>query len=193
MQTPWTGDLDGMVERRIIRVLTVNSKTFYFHDKGTQRGTVVDFFRLFEDELNKKRAADKTLKNRAEGRTGCLVLRLPGGDRPEADAVARPGEQARRVPRRRQGSFVRRISRIGSTTGRTPRRSKTVSHWPASGWPQPLRRLLDGQARAPGVSGSPVRLWHQLAAAPDSLTCRVTCPAICAAVCWTWRPPRGRE
>jgi hypothetical protein len=41
------------VERRIIRVLTVNSKTFDFHDKGTQRGTVVDFFRLFEDEFNK--------------------------------------------------------------------------------------------------------------------------------------------
>ena len=43
-QKPWTGDLDGMIERRVIRVLTVNSKTFYFHDKGTQRGTVVDFF-----------------------------------------------------------------------------------------------------------------------------------------------------
>ena len=42
MQKPWTGDLDGMIERRVIRVLTVNSKTFYFHDKGTQRGTVVD-------------------------------------------------------------------------------------------------------------------------------------------------------
>ena len=31
---PWTGDLDGMIERRIIRVLTVYSKTFYFVDKG---------------------------------------------------------------------------------------------------------------------------------------------------------------
>ena len=61
---PWTGDLDGMIERRVIRVLTVNSKTFYFHDKGTQRGTVVDLFKLFEDELNKKLAAEKTLKNK---------------------------------------------------------------------------------------------------------------------------------
>ena len=64
MQKPWTGDLDGMIERRVIRVLTVNSKTFYFDDKGTQRGTVVDFFRLFEDELNKKLAAEKKLKNK---------------------------------------------------------------------------------------------------------------------------------
>jgi membrane-bound lytic murein transglycosylase MltF len=64
MQKPWTGDLDGMIERRVIRVLTVNSKTFYFLDKGTQRGTVVDLFRLFEDELNKKLAAENKLKSK---------------------------------------------------------------------------------------------------------------------------------
>ena len=61
---PWVGDLDGMIARRVIRVLTVNSKTFYFHDKGTQRGTVVDWFKLFEDELNKKLIAKKTLKHK---------------------------------------------------------------------------------------------------------------------------------
>jgi membrane-bound lytic murein transglycosylase MltF len=64
IQKPWAGDLDGMIERRVIRVLTVNSKTFYFLDKGVQRGTVVDSFRLFEDELNKKLAAEKKLKNK---------------------------------------------------------------------------------------------------------------------------------
>ena len=32
MMKPWTGDLNGMIERRIIRVLTVYSKTFYFTD-----------------------------------------------------------------------------------------------------------------------------------------------------------------
>jgi len=63
MQKPWTGDLDGMIQRRVIRVLTVNSKTFYFHDKAAQRGTVVDLFRSFEGELNKKLAAEKKLKN----------------------------------------------------------------------------------------------------------------------------------
>ena len=64
MQKPWSGDLDGMIERRVIRVLTVNSKTFYFHDRGTLRGTVVEFYRLFEDELNKKLAAAGKLKNK---------------------------------------------------------------------------------------------------------------------------------
>ena len=42
IQKPWTGDLDGMIQRRLIRVLTVYSKTFFFVDKGVQRGTVVD-------------------------------------------------------------------------------------------------------------------------------------------------------
>jgi membrane-bound lytic murein transglycosylase MltF len=64
MQKPWTGDLDGMIERRMIRVLTVNSKTFYFLDKGVSRGIVVDYFRLFEDGLNRKLAAEKKLKNK---------------------------------------------------------------------------------------------------------------------------------
>jgi membrane-bound lytic murein transglycosylase MltF len=61
---PWTGDLDGMIERRSIRVLTVNSKTIYFIDKGVLRGTAVEYGRLFEDELNKKLAAEKKLKNK---------------------------------------------------------------------------------------------------------------------------------
>ena len=63
-QKPWSGDLDGMIERRHIRVLTVHSKTFFFVDKGVNRGIVVDSFRLFEDGLNKKLAAEGKLKNK---------------------------------------------------------------------------------------------------------------------------------
>jgi membrane-bound lytic murein transglycosylase MltF len=50
----WTGDLDGMTKRRVIRVLVTYSKTNYFVDRGTQRGLTYDVFRLFEDDLNKK-------------------------------------------------------------------------------------------------------------------------------------------
>ncbi len=50
----WTGDLDGMIQRRVIRFLTTYSKTHYFVEKGAQRGLVYDFVRLFEDDLNKK-------------------------------------------------------------------------------------------------------------------------------------------
>lgn len=51
---PWTGDFDGMVERRVIRVLVAYSKTHYFVDKGTQRGLTYEFGRMFEDDLNRK-------------------------------------------------------------------------------------------------------------------------------------------
>jgi membrane-bound lytic murein transglycosylase MltF len=64
LQKPWRGDLDGMVERRVVRVLTVNSKTVYFIDKGVQRGTAVDYGKLFETELNRKLAAEKKLKGK---------------------------------------------------------------------------------------------------------------------------------
>jgi membrane-bound lytic murein transglycosylase MltF len=55
---PWTGDLDGMIKRRVIRILTVYSKTFYFVDKGVQRGGAYDAGRLFVEDLNKKLAKD---------------------------------------------------------------------------------------------------------------------------------------
>jgi membrane-bound lytic murein transglycosylase MltF len=61
---PWTGDLDGMIERGIIRVLTVYNKTFYFVNKGVQMGTVPDIFRVFEEDLNKKLAKEKKLKQK---------------------------------------------------------------------------------------------------------------------------------
>lgn len=61
---PWTGDLDGMIERRTIRILTVYSKTFYFVDKGVQRGSSYEMGRLFVDDLNKKLANAKKLKQK---------------------------------------------------------------------------------------------------------------------------------
>lgn len=61
---PQTDDLDGMLKRGVIRVLTVYSKTFYFVDKGVQRGATHDFTRLFEADLNKKLAKDKQLKQK---------------------------------------------------------------------------------------------------------------------------------
>jgi membrane-bound lytic murein transglycosylase MltF len=50
----WTGDLDGMIERRVIRLLVTPSRTHYFVDRGTQRGLTYEFGQLFENELNKK-------------------------------------------------------------------------------------------------------------------------------------------
>jgi membrane-bound lytic murein transglycosylase MltF len=61
---PWIGDFDGMLKRRVIRVLTAYSKTFYFVDKGVQRGATYDLFRQFEDDLNKRLAKEQKLKHK---------------------------------------------------------------------------------------------------------------------------------
>lgn len=49
---PWTGDLGGMVERRMIRVLTAYSRTQYFIDRGTPRGIAYDQGKLLEAAVN---------------------------------------------------------------------------------------------------------------------------------------------
>ena len=50
----WTGDFDGMVKRRAIRVLVPYSKTFYFVDRAVQRGLSYEVTQLLEADLNKK-------------------------------------------------------------------------------------------------------------------------------------------
>jgi membrane-bound lytic murein transglycosylase MltF len=64
VKKPWTGDLDGMIKRGFIRVLTVYSKTFYTVDKGIQRGAAYDAGTLFVEDLNKKLAKDNKLKQK---------------------------------------------------------------------------------------------------------------------------------
>ncbi len=48
LSTPWTGDYDGMLERRKIRVLIPYSKTFFFLDGGQRRGLAVELLRELE-------------------------------------------------------------------------------------------------------------------------------------------------
>ena len=50
----YTGDLDGMVKRRLIRVGAPFNRTFYFIDKGVQRGLSYEYATLFEDQLNRR-------------------------------------------------------------------------------------------------------------------------------------------
>jgi len=50
----WTGDFDGMVKRRRIRILTPYSKTSYFIDKGVQRGIVYDAGMMVEQAVNRQ-------------------------------------------------------------------------------------------------------------------------------------------
>jgi membrane-bound lytic murein transglycosylase MltF len=48
----WTGDLPALLEKRAVRLLVVYSKTFYFIDKGQQRGITYDFGMELEKALN---------------------------------------------------------------------------------------------------------------------------------------------
>lgn len=52
---PFTGDLDEMEARRMIRVGVPYNRTHYFIDQGTQRGMTVAFLREFETALNTAR------------------------------------------------------------------------------------------------------------------------------------------
>jgi membrane-bound lytic murein transglycosylase MltF len=51
----WTGDLDGMLERRLIRVLTVSNPVLYYVDRGREVGITYEMAQDLETELNAKR------------------------------------------------------------------------------------------------------------------------------------------
>jgi membrane-bound lytic murein transglycosylase MltF len=50
----FTGDLDKMVERRVIRAGVTFNRTHYFIDRGTQRGVVYESLMNFEQALNQR-------------------------------------------------------------------------------------------------------------------------------------------
>src|SRR5215510_1176928 len=50
----WTGDLDGMLERRYIRALVLYNKTNFFYDGPQPRGITYEALKEFEKFLNKK-------------------------------------------------------------------------------------------------------------------------------------------
>ena len=49
---PWTGDLDGIAERRVIRVLTVYGPGRFYLDEGRGAGLVAELVKRFEDHVN---------------------------------------------------------------------------------------------------------------------------------------------
>jgi membrane-bound lytic murein transglycosylase MltF len=51
---PWFGDLDGMIERGMLRVLVTFNQTNYFRDGARQRGITYEAFEKFERFLRKK-------------------------------------------------------------------------------------------------------------------------------------------
>ena len=54
----WSGDFDGMLERRLVRIAVPYGRTLFFHDRGRERGLTADAARKFEEYLNKKYKKD---------------------------------------------------------------------------------------------------------------------------------------
>jgi membrane-bound lytic murein transglycosylase MltF len=52
--TPWTGDLEAMLERRLIRILVPYSRTLFFNERGHERGITAQVGRELELFLNQK-------------------------------------------------------------------------------------------------------------------------------------------
>jgi membrane-bound lytic murein transglycosylase MltF len=50
----WSGDFDGMLERRLVRVAVPYSRTLFYHDRGRELGLTAISARKFEEYLNKK-------------------------------------------------------------------------------------------------------------------------------------------
>jgi membrane-bound lytic murein transglycosylase MltF len=97
---PFTGDLDQMVKRRLIRVGVTYNRTFYFVDNGVQRGAAYELGQAFETQLNKKLKTNDATRVRvaflplprdvlapalAEGKVDCVVAQVIV--RPELQAI----------------------------------------------------------------------------------------------------------
>jgi len=79
--TPWTGDLDGILERGILRVAIPYGLSTYFMDGPDQRGLTYDNVMAFEQAAKKrlgKQAANLTLVILPTNRAGLLPMLTEG-------------------------------------------------------------------------------------------------------------------
>jgi membrane-bound lytic murein transglycosylase MltF len=52
---PFTGDFNEMLEHKLVRVGVTFNRTFYFVDRGVQRGVAYEYGLLMEEKINEKR------------------------------------------------------------------------------------------------------------------------------------------
>ena len=56
---PWKGDLDGMIERRVIRALVAPSRTSYWLNGARQTGAEYELLKAFQEEINNRYKAQR--------------------------------------------------------------------------------------------------------------------------------------
>jgi len=143
---PWKGDLDGMLERRVIRVYVPYSRTVYFVDKGRERGAAADLMRQFERWLNKKHAKalgkrpvtlvvvvstrDKLLGDLTEGRADIAVGNIKVLDEllKSIDFVA-PDEKAVSIEVLATGPASPAIASLDDLSGKTVHVRRYTSYY----------------------------------------------------------------
>lgn len=76
---PYTGDLDAMIERGIIRVLVTQSRTQFHIVNGRQRGRTVDAIVAFEQFLNQRIAPQRVSLVMIPSSETSLLLDLAAG------------------------------------------------------------------------------------------------------------------
>jgi len=110
---PWTGDLDGMMERRAVRVLVPYSRTLYFLDGPEQRGIVYEIMSRFEDVLNRgssRRPMGANVVFLPTTRDQLLPALIAGrGDVAAANLTVTPGRREKVAFTRPLGRNVREV------------------------------------------------------------------------------------
>lgn len=154
----WTGDLDGMIERRLIRVLVPVNRTFYFLDGGRERGLNADLFREFEKQINQEHgkvrihvlfkavARDQLIQGLLSGRGDVAAGNLTITPEREALVAFAPPvlEDVREVLV--LGPEAPEIASLDDLAGRTLLVRRSSSYWASA---TALSTRLEGEGRAP--------------------------------------------
>jgi membrane-bound lytic murein transglycosylase MltF len=139
---PWTGDLDKLVQRRMIRVLVPFSRTLYYTDRGRERGITADLVREFEQYLNQKHKTgkrpitvylvpttrDKLLQDIAGGMGDIAAGNLTRTDERErsVDFAVQPGRTVREIVV--TGAKAAPLASVDALAGRTVHVRKSSSY-----------------------------------------------------------------
>ena len=129
------GDLDGMVERRVVRVAAPFSRTLYFNDKGRERGISADFVRDFEGWLNRK-------YHKQLGKRPITVYISPT----TRDEQARQGQNATQLDQRPSWHHGQILTGV-AVVGQQDLRATCLSYWRS---PHCLHGITIGLQFSPG-------------------------------------------
>ncbi len=202
---PLLGDLDAMLARRTIRVLTTYNKTGYFIYKGVQRGVTYDAFIEVEKRLNEQLRKQKSLKRHLKlhlvfipvAREALLEALIAGkGDIAAANLTITERRKLQGVLF--TDPLLENVREL-LISGQPPPRWRAPPIWPANGSmcaPPPAtsrasrpttRRARRRESRL-STSNPPRRRWRM------KIWWRWSMPACCPSSLWTsTRPGSGRR